>query len=116
MGDFGLATPLESSETHVSALTGQGTLTHMAPELLLHGHISKRGDVYAFGILLWELFTGEKAFRGTPKALLPHQVGLALSFSSTCQMHQVGLVLPSTRWAFCAAPHQAGNPAGGRPV
>lgn len=42
----------------------QGTLTHMAPELLLHGHASKASDVYAFAILLWELYTARKAFQG----------------------------------------------------
>ncbi len=51
----------------------------MAPELMLHGHISKRVDVYAFGIMLWELFTGDKAHRGVPRALLPHQVGALAS-------------------------------------
>jgi serine/threonine protein kinase len=36
----------------------------MAPELLLHGHASKASDVYAFGILLWEMVTGLRAFQG----------------------------------------------------
>lgn len=52
----------------------QGTLTHMAPEVMLSGHISKSADVYAFGILLWELYTGGHPFRGLPRALLGHQV------------------------------------------
>ncbi len=42
----------------------QGTLTHMAPELLLHGRMSKAADVYAYGITLWELYTAENAFAG----------------------------------------------------
>jgi serine/threonine protein kinase len=36
----------------------QGTMTHMAPETLTKGHISKASDVYAFGILMWELYSG----------------------------------------------------------
>jgi hypothetical protein len=36
----------------------------MAPEVMLEGRASKAADVYAFGITLWELFTGGVAFRG----------------------------------------------------
>ena len=46
----------------------------MAPELLLHGRASKASDVYAFGICMWELLTGKKAFAGVPKILLGHKV------------------------------------------
>ncbi len=46
----------------------------MAPELLTHGHASKASDVYAFGVLLWELATAGRAFAGTPRALLGHQI------------------------------------------
>ncbi|PNH03196.1 putative serine/threonine-protein kinase [Tetrabaena socialis] len=73
VADFGLSTPMgtgEEERTHVSALMAQGSLTHMAPELMLHGHISK------YGIMLYELFTGDRAHRGVPRALLPHQVAI----------------------------------------
>ena len=30
-------------------------MTHMAPETLMEGRMSKAGDVYAFGITLWEV-------------------------------------------------------------
>jgi serine/threonine protein kinase len=46
----------------------------MAPELLLHGRASKASDVYAYGILLWEMLTGQRAFKGSPIALLAHRV------------------------------------------
>lgn len=46
----------------------------MAPELLLHGHASKASDVYAFGILLWELATGRRPYSGTPVGMLAHKV------------------------------------------
>ena len=32
-----------------------GTLTHMAPEVIMKGHVSKAADVYAFGIMMWEV-------------------------------------------------------------
>ncbi|EFJ44676.1 hypothetical protein VOLCADRAFT_95120 [Volvox carteri f. nagariensis] len=74
VADFGLAVKIDTVEqTHMSGMY-QGTLTHMAPELLLHGRMSKAGDVYAFGVTLWELFTGGNPFQGIPRALLGHQI------------------------------------------
>jgi serine/threonine protein kinase len=55
----------------------QGTLTHMAPELLLHRRASKASDVYAFAILLWELYTARRAFQG----------GFTLLLSLCCFLH-----------------------------
>ncbi|WIA39118.1 hypothetical protein OEZ86_005253 [Tetradesmus obliquus] len=74
VADFGLAVRMECCDTHVSAF--QGTMSHMAPEALLHGRISKAGDVYAFGISLWELFTGGQAYQGIPRALVGHKVAV----------------------------------------
>lgn len=36
-----------------------GALTHAAPELLAGEPMSKAADVYAVGVLLWELMTGQ---------------------------------------------------------
>eukprot|EP00198_Chlamydomonas_reinhardtii_P005727 XP_001695063.1 predicted protein [Chlamydomonas reinhardtii] len=46
----------------------------MAPETLLHGHVSRASDVYSFGILLYELYSGETAYKDVPKALLGHAI------------------------------------------
>ncbi|KAG2450299.1 hypothetical protein HYH02_004806 [Chlamydomonas schloesseri] len=74
VADFGLAVKMDTcDQTHMSGMF-QGTLTHMAPELLLHGRMSKAADVYAYGITLWEIFVGGHAFKGMPRALLGHQV------------------------------------------
>ncbi|WIA08278.1 hypothetical protein OEZ85_007721 [Tetradesmus obliquus] len=73
VGDFGLSLKMDHMETHVSNVY-QGTLTHMAPEIMLDGRVSKAADVYAFGITLWEMYTGGRAFEGVPRALLGHQI------------------------------------------
>jgi hypothetical protein len=43
-------------------------------QILIKGHISKAADVYAFAMVLWELYTAQKVFKGIPRALLGHQV------------------------------------------
>ncbi|KAG2443735.1 hypothetical protein HXX76_002081 [Chlamydomonas incerta] len=73
VADFGLSTRMEHQETHLSSCF-QGTLTHMAPEVMLEGRISKAADVYSFGILLWELFCAGDPFQGVPRAHLGHAI------------------------------------------
>ena len=36
---------------------GVGTACWLAPEVINYAHASKDSDVYAFGIVLWEVFT-----------------------------------------------------------
>eukprot|EP00891_Asterochloris_glomerata_P003854 jgi/Astpho2/3854/gw1.00062.112.1_t len=57
VADFGLSRSLQvasrlETETY-------GTVTHMPPELLVDGIMSKAGDVFAFGVLLWWMYTGQ---------------------------------------------------------
>ncbi|KAG1672489.1 hypothetical protein FOA52_002797 [Chlamydomonas sp. UWO 241] len=73
VADFGMSVKMDNMQTHLSNMF-QGTITHMAPEILLDGRVSKAADVYAFGITLWELFTGGRPFQGTPRALVGHLV------------------------------------------
>jgi len=47
----------------------KGKLTYMAPEQLRGAEIDRRVDVFAAGIVLWELITGQRLFaRGDPGA------------------------------------------------
>jgi serine/threonine protein kinase len=73
VSDFGLSMRIDPSETHVSNFY-QGTLTHMAPEVLMYGKLGFASDVYAYGIILWEMYTAQQAFKGIPRALLGHDV------------------------------------------
>jgi serine/threonine-protein kinase len=58
VADFGLARAIETSS--VTATTGLliGTVAYLAPEQVEHGRTDTRTDVYAAGILLFELLTG----------------------------------------------------------
>jgi len=66
IADFGTARQQygESTQKHTKAV---GTIFFMAPELLKGNearNASEASDVYAYGMLLWELFTGQVAFSG----------------------------------------------------
>ena len=50
-------------QTRVETRT-YGTITHMAPEVLRSNQVSKAADVYSFGVILWELAAGCRAWVG----------------------------------------------------
>ncbi len=58
VADFGLARAVEASSltTHAGLLLG--TVAYVSPEQVSHGRADARSDVYAAGILLFELLTG----------------------------------------------------------
>ncbi len=77
LADFGLAGLIGS------ATTG-GTPAYMAPELWDHADASVQSDLYALGLVLYELFTGKRAFTGSSTAEL------------ACQHREVTPTPPST--------------------
>ena len=62
--DFGIARHAESVST---TLGFSGTAAYMAPEQCRAEPVSPQTDVYAMGILLYEMLTGARPFRGDEK-------------------------------------------------
>ncbi|XP_038997878.1 probable receptor-like serine/threonine-protein kinase At5g57670 isoform X2 [Hibiscus syriacus] len=60
LSDFGLASRISSSASHTTSMDVAGTFGYLAPEYLMHGKMSDKIDVYAFGIVLLELLSGKK--------------------------------------------------------
>lgn len=63
VADFGLARAVSDSS---AATTGTvlGTVAYVAPELVTYGESTPAVDVYAAGILLYEMLTGRQPFTG----------------------------------------------------
>ena len=62
LSDFGLA--VEMDATHHTFARG-GTLPYMAPEQLLKGRVGAASDIFALGVILYQLCTGRLPFRRT---------------------------------------------------
>uniref|UniRef100_A0A8C2QPA7 mitogen-activated protein kinase kinase kinase n=1 Tax=Cricetulus griseus TaxID=10029 RepID=A0A8C2QPA7_CRIGR len=81
--DFGLA-----REWHkTTKMSAAGTYAWMAPEVIRLSLFSKSSDVWSFGVLLWELLTGEVPYRQIDALAVAYGVAmnkLTLPIPSTC--------------------------------
>lgn len=64
LSDFGIVKLAEGSEgTLTSTSTALGTPAYMSPEQVLgEGKLDSRSDIYAFGVILFEMLTGKKPY------------------------------------------------------
>lgn len=76
IGDFGLSRLLKGGRKFVTANVESGTPEWMAPEVLRTEGGSDKSDVYSYGVVLWEVLTGEAPWEN----MHPMQVVGAVGF------------------------------------
>lgn len=75
LADFGIAFPFRPGQHHGDRITGSGfrvgTPAYMSPEQVAGGDVDGRSDIYALGVVLYEMLGGQAPFEGrTPEAVL----------------------------------------------
>lgn len=72
--DFGIAASLDAIESDASEAGYYGTLAYLAPEYADGGRLSDKSDVYAAGLVLIEMLSGQPVVRGDSTAAMLHQI------------------------------------------
>lgn len=62
LGDFGVARLADAARTRTGLMLG--TPAYMAPEVLAGGDAGPPADIHALAVMLYELLTGERPYRG----------------------------------------------------
>ncbi len=71
--DFGLA-KLKGALKLTRTSSTIGTLAYMAPEQIQGKEADQRGDIFSFGVVLYELLTGHLPFRGEHETALMYSI------------------------------------------
>jgi hypothetical protein len=94
--DFGVAkTRAASHHTRPGAIKGK--IAYMAPEQVRGAKVDRRADLFAVGVMLWELLAGRRIWQGVPEVqiidhlasarvmpLLPHDPGIPVGLDVVC--------------------------------
>jgi serine/threonine protein kinase/DNA-binding winged helix-turn-helix (wHTH) protein/tetratricopeptide (TPR) repeat protein len=88
-GDKNLNRP---ADNHTLTVTGKavGTAAYMSPEQITEENLDARTDLFSFGIVLYEMATGRRAFEG-PTAVIVHE---AILHRTLTPAHEVASHVP----------------------
>ena len=70
--DFGIARITDSSKTKTGMVLG--TPSYMSPEQLIGKHVDGRSDLFALGVMLFQLLTGQLPFSADSMAALMYNI------------------------------------------
>ena len=71
--DFGIAKA--TSRTSITlGPTRKGKVSYMSPEQCIGAEVDRRSDIFALGVVLWELCTGRRLFRGDNEFAIMNQI------------------------------------------
>ncbi len=70
--DFGISTRIGNADGGVQEYTG--TPAYMAPEYVLSREVSERSDIFAAGLILFEMLTGHPAIQGDNVFQVMHRI------------------------------------------
>jgi len=71
ISDFGLARA--ASANTATGATLLGTIAYLSPELVTRGVADTRSDIYAIGIMMYEMLVGEQPFKGEQPMQIAYQ-------------------------------------------
>ena len=78
LADFGLSKSKALATTLFAGRPSEtgpsGTITHMAPELLLENMFTEKCDVYSFGVVMWEVLSRGVPFAGLQREQITAQL------------------------------------------
>jgi tetratricopeptide (TPR) repeat protein len=73
LADFGVAKQLDGNSARTQAGDIVGSLAYCSPEQIRGADVGPAADVYAFGLVCYELLAGRRAFQGPGREALIHQ-------------------------------------------
>lgn len=94
--DFGLARAKSSATPSMSGEI-RGKLYYMAPEQAMAQPVDRRADIFAMGVVLWEMLTGHQLWRGQTDIA----VACNLRFGEIPRLGQVAPELPRSLLNAC---------------